>query len=64
VWPGAVLVDGEIVGTWRRSKATVTIEPWDDLALKQRRAVEAEAQTLPIPDVDAPIDIRWAAPAG
>jgi hypothetical protein len=62
VWPGALLVDGEIVGTWRRAKATVTIEPWDDLRPRQRRAVEDEAQTLPVPDVDVPITVRWADP--
>lgn len=59
VWPGAVLVDGEIVGTWRRAKATVTIQPWDDLTPRQRRAVEHQAQTLPVPDVDVPGEVRW-----
>ncbi|HEY6201761.1 MAG TPA: crosslink repair DNA glycosylase YcaQ family protein [Candidatus Limnocylindria bacterium] len=28
VWPGAVLVEGEIAGTWRRSVGTVTIQTW------------------------------------
>jgi hypothetical protein len=28
VWPGAVLLDGEIVGTWRRSEHKVTVRPW------------------------------------
>ncbi len=31
VWPGAVLVRGEIVGTWRRAGADVSIEPWHSL---------------------------------
>lgn len=60
VWPGAVLVDGEIVGTWRRAKATVTIQPWDDLTPRQRPAVESEASTLPLPEVDVPLDVTWA----
>ena len=28
VWPGALLVEGEVVGTWRRSQAVVSVEPW------------------------------------
>ena len=28
VWPGAVLVGGDIVGTWRRAQADVTIASW------------------------------------
>ena len=28
VWPGGVLVRGELVGTWRRANAAVTIQPW------------------------------------
>lgn len=63
VWPGAVLVDGEIIGTWRRSKATVTVESWDGLTPTQRRAVEGEAQSLPVPDVAAPLEVHWAEPS-
>ena len=43
VWPGALLVDGEIRGTWRRSQHTVRVEPWGRLSLKAREAVEVEA---------------------
>lgn len=60
VWPGAVLVDGDIVGTWRRSGATVTIEPWVRLSPNQRSAVEEEARTLPLPEVHGPIVVAWA----
>ena len=28
VWPGAVLLDGEVRGTWRRANETVTIQTW------------------------------------
>lgn len=49
VWPGAVLAGGEIVGTWRRPKAGLTIEAWQPLRPEVRRAVEAEADALPLP---------------
>jgi hypothetical protein len=59
VWPGAVLVGGEIVGTWRRAKAVVDVSPWRKLSTGERSAVEAEAFSLPLPDVTAPPLVRW-----
>jgi hypothetical protein len=59
VWPGAVLVAGEIVGTWRRSQAKLTIQPWQRLSRGQRDAVEAEAARLPLPGVEGRIVVRW-----
>jgi hypothetical protein len=59
VWPGAVLVDGEIAGIWNRNQHKLTVEPWRRLSRAQRGAVEAEAASLPLP-VDAPIEIGWA----
>jgi hypothetical protein len=59
VWPGAVLVAGEIAGTWRRAQANLTITPWLRLAREKREAVEAEAQTLPLPGVEGRIAVRW-----
>jgi hypothetical protein len=59
VWPGAVLVGGEIVGTWRRAGADVSIEVWRRLLRKERDAVEAEAASLPLPGLGAPIKARW-----
>lgn len=59
VWPGGVLVDGEVVGTWRRANATVTVQPWTRLSRGARDAVEAEARSLPLPGVPGPIVIRW-----
>ena len=58
VWPGAVLVEGEIVGTWRRSRNKLAIETWRQLAHAERDAVEAEARSLPLPGIEAPI-VRW-----
>lgn len=59
VWPGAVLVDGDIVGTWRRAGADVTIAPWRRLSRPERDAVEVEATTLPLPGVGGGVRVRW-----
>jgi hypothetical protein len=59
VWPGALLVEGETVGTWRRAEHVLTIQPWRRLVRAQREAVEAEARSLPLPGIDRPMDIRW-----
>ena len=48
VWPGAVLASGEIVGTWRRAGATVTVRPWGRLPRATRAGVETEAEALPL----------------
>jgi hypothetical protein len=60
VWPGALLVDGEIRGTWRRAHHTVTIDPWGRLSAGTRDAIEAEAGTLPLPGVDRAIQVVWS----
>src|SRR4029077_12431144 len=49
VWPGALLVEGEIRGTWRRAQHTVRIDTWARLSRAARDAIEAEAGTLPLP---------------
>lgn len=59
VWPGAVLVSGEIVGTWRRAQAKLSIEPWRRLTRAERDAVEAEAQSLPLPGLEGQITVHW-----
>jgi hypothetical protein len=59
VWPGALLVDGEIRGTWRRAQHVVRIETWGRLSRAARDAVEAEAGTLPLPGLERPIDVVW-----
>ncbi len=58
VWPGALLVAGEIVGTWRRSRRAVTIQTWQRLSRSARAAVEAEAESLPLPDT-GPTVVHW-----
>ena len=59
VWPGAVLLDGEISGTWRRANETVTIQTWGRPSRAARQAVEAEAAALPLPGLQREIVVRW-----
>jgi hypothetical protein len=59
VWPGALLVDGDVAGTWRRDQGNVTVQTWRRLTRSQRDAVEAEASSLPLPGLDGPIVVRW-----
>ena len=59
VWPGALLVEGEIRGTWRRASHTVSIDAWSRLSRTTRDAIEAEAGALPLPGIDRPIDVIW-----
>jgi hypothetical protein len=59
VWPGALLVAGEIVGTWRRAQRTVTIQAWLRLSSAARDAVVAEAESLPLPDRGGRIVVHW-----
>lgn len=61
VWPGAVLLRGELVGTWRRADTVLTIEPWRRLSESERRLVEAEAEALPLPGGASGIRVRWSA---
>jgi hypothetical protein len=61
VWPGALLVDGEVRGTWRRAQHTVRIETWARLPKDAREAVEAEAAILPLPGLERPIEVIWSA---
>lgn len=59
VWPGALLVRGEVVGIWRRSGRHVTIELWPTLSAAEREAVEVEAHSLPLPGGSRRVDVRW-----
>ncbi|MFF0153480.1 winged helix DNA-binding domain-containing protein [Micromonospora sp. NPDC005203] len=48
--PGGVLVDGDLVGTWRPRKSgrtfTVAVQPWHPLSDAARTAVTAQAERL------------------
>jgi hypothetical protein len=59
VWPGGLLVDGEITGTWRRAGKVLTVQPWRRLSPAERDAVAAEAASLPLPGIQGQVTIRW-----
>jgi hypothetical protein len=59
VWPGALLVGGELAGTWRRADAVVSISPWRPLTPVECEMVQAEAESLPLPGLRARIQVLW-----
>ncbi len=59
VWPGALLAEGEIRGTWRRAHHTVRIDTWARLSRAALDAIAAEANALPLPGLDRPIEVVW-----
>ena len=59
VWPGALLVEGKVVGTWRRAQARMTIRTWQRLSLATREAIVAEAESLPLPNTAGPMAVDW-----
>jgi hypothetical protein len=59
VWPGALLVGGKVVGTWRRTQERVTIQTWQRLSREAQEAVLAEAESLPMPDTTRRIVVSW-----
>ena len=59
VWPGAILVGGEVVGTWRRAGTNLAAETWRRLSPSERAAVDAEAASLPLPGLRSAIRVRW-----
>ncbi len=56
----ALLVDGEIAGTWRRDQSRVTVSVWRALTRAQIAAVEAEASALPLGGLATRISLSWA----
>ena len=59
VWPGGLLVAGELAGTWRRADTLITVQPWRPLSPAERDAVSAEAQSMPLPGAMGRIAVRW-----
>ena len=60
VWPGALLVEGELRGTWRRAQHIVRIDVWARLSRATRDVIEAEARALPLPGLDRDIEVAWS----
>jgi hypothetical protein len=60
VWPGALLVNGEIAGVWRRFAGEVSIEAWRRLSSVEPHAIETEAVSLPLPALSGPINVHWS----
>lgn len=59
VWPGALLVAGKVIGTWRRAERTLTIQAWQKLSRTAREAVVAEAESLPLRATGGRIVVHW-----
>jgi hypothetical protein len=60
LWPGAVLLGGEVRGIWRRACELVSVEMWDEPSAAEREMIEAEALAMPLPGLeDTPIRVRW-----
>ncbi len=43
---GTVLVDGRVVAAWSSRDGRIVVEPCEDLAARDRRAVEREREAL------------------
>jgi hypothetical protein len=48
--PGALVIGGEVRGTWRRRGAAVTITPWDEVHNRHRESAEAIVARWPLVD--------------
>ncbi len=59
VWPGGLLLGGEIAGIWRRADTALAVQPWRPLSRAERDAVTAEAESLPLPGARKKIIVRW-----
>lgn len=59
VWPGALLVGGQVAGTWRRADTVLTVQTWRRLSAAERAAVTAEAESLPLPGLKRQVSVRW-----
>lgn len=56
--PGAMLLDGAVVGGWQRQARKVRLHPFAALGAGERDALEQEALTMPIAGSTEP-SVRW-----
>lgn len=61
VWPGAVMLHGNLVGTWRRAGRDITVQPWQRISSAERDAITAEAESLPLPGAAKSNRVHWIA---
>jgi hypothetical protein len=59
VWPGGLLVAGELAGIWNRADTVITVQPWRPLSPAERDAVATEAESMPLPGAEGRIVVRW-----
>jgi hypothetical protein len=59
VWPGALLVSGEIAGTWRRAGRRLSVQAWRRFTPAEKEAIVAEAESLPLPDRGEGMAVEW-----
>ena len=59
VWPGALLLNGDVAGTWRRANERISIKTWRRLGMTERQAVEEESASFPLPGLPGVIRVTW-----
>jgi hypothetical protein len=59
VWPGALLIEGQVAGTWRRDRHALSVSAWRGLSAREKAGIEEEAASLPLPDLGKPIAVTW-----
>jgi hypothetical protein len=60
VWPGAVLLGGEVAGVWRRANEKIDIDAWRPYTSAEQAAIEEEARTMPLPGLKKPMSVSFA----
>lgn len=59
VWPGGLLVGGEVVGTWRRADNLLRLTTWRRLSAAEKEEVAREAAGLPLPQLGGRISLSF-----